>query len=67
MPLLVPAGLPAATTLKEEGTPLPDRAPEGVRPLRVLLLNLMPQKAVTELDFVRMFAPLPQWVELIPV
>ncbi len=64
MPLIVPAGLPAAQTLAHEGISLPATPPAGVRPLRVLLLNLMPEKMRTELDFARMFAPQPQWMEL---
>lgn len=67
MPLILPHGLPAAETLRREGAVLPPAAPEGVRPLRVLLLNLMPQKAVTELDFARMLCGCSEWVELIPV
>lgn len=41
-------------------------APEGTA-LRVLFLNLMPQKAVTELDFVRMMVGAGRDVEFLPV
>lgn len=67
MPLIVPAGLPAIETLRASGTVLHGAAPEGVRPVRILLLNLMPQKAATELDFARTLAGIGPWVELVPV
>ncbi len=67
MPLILPHGLPAADVLFAEGTPSHAAAPQGVRPLRVLLLNLMPQKERTELDFARMFCTATAWVDLVPV
>ena len=69
MPLIVPRGLPAAQTVRQEGTPVFESAAQAPAcPLRVLLLNLMPQKPVTELDFVRALAPIGStWLELIPM
>lgn len=67
MPLILPHGLPAADVLLAEGTPTYAAAPPGIRPLRVLLLNLMPQKERTELDFARMLCTVAPWLELVPV
>ncbi len=55
--LYLPQGIPAAEALRQEGIavgeyPLGERVGEAA--CRVLLLNLMPQKAVTELDLARM-------------
>lgn len=69
MPLIVPRRLPAAQIVQQEGTQVPE--PEThipVCPLRILFLNLMPQKQLTELDFVRVLAPIGSvWMELIPM
>lgn len=66
MPVYVPAGLPAAVQARAEGLPVCEGpAPAASHPLRVLLLNLMPDKTSTELDFVRMLAPSPRVVELV--
>lgn len=63
--LFLPPGLPAVETLCEEGARVSDTVPTGVRPLRILLLNLMPQKAVTELDIARMMVQPGMAVEFI--
>lgn len=47
--------LPGATETPQRGA------------LRILLLNLMPEKAVTERDFIRLFSAMEEWVELIPM
>lgn len=69
MPLIVPHRLPAAQIVQQEGTQVyesPAQAPAC--PLRILFLNLMPQKQLTELDFVRVLAPIGSvWMELIPM
>ncbi len=67
MPIIVPHRLPAIGTLREEGISLYTAAPQGVTPKRVLLLNLMPKKAETEEDFLRVLADTPHWIELIPL
>lgn len=61
MALKLPAGLPAIEMLRQEGTPvqLCDKAD-----VRIALLNLMPIKESTELDFVRVLAPTPLNVEI---
>lgn len=65
MSLYVPYNLPAIGTVRAEGLPVFGGVPNGVKPLRILLLNLMPIKETTELDFIRMLAPEDEEVELI--
>lgn len=67
MPLIVPPHLPAIDTLGREGITLHTTAPCGVKPLRILLLNLMPFKAETETDFLRALHTTDEWVELVPL
>lgn len=61
MPLKLPAGLPAIEMLRQEGTPLQltDNAD-----VRIAILNLMPIKETTELDFVRVLAHTPLNVQI---
>ena len=56
MPVYTIKGLPAAAILKREGVAVADGESAAARPPRVLLLNLMPQKQVTELDLLRALA-----------
>lgn len=55
MSILLPTGLPAATLLRDEGIAVEDGAAGGVA-LRLLLVNLMPDKAATETQFARLLA-----------
>ena len=51
MPIKIPKDLPAARTLQEENIFVMDIAraeSQDIRPLRILVLNLMPTKIVTE-------------------
>lgn len=67
MPITLPEGLPAARRLRAEGVAVVD-APGGAgtrgRGLRVLLVNLMPRKAVTELQFARLLGRTAHHVDL---
>ena len=64
--LYLPAGLPAMQSV--EATPYPlNRWQEVCNAKRVLLLNLMPQKSVTECDIARTLAATRKDVQLIPV
>ena len=67
MPLYVPKNLPAIKELHSQGITIYDEVPEGVKPLRILLLNLMPIKAVTELDISRQLSKTDLPVQLIPM
>ena len=51
MPLIVPRDLPCKERLKQEGIELLETIPPGVYPLRLLLLNLMPQKEDAEMEY----------------
>lgn len=67
MPLTIPHNLPAVDILKKESIFVMDdlRAKtQDIRPLRVVLLNLMPVKITTETDFVRLLSNSPLQVEV---
>ena len=68
MPIKVPDNLPALSQLTHEGVDIiPDMlaAQQDIRPLRLLMLNLMPKKKDTEIQFARLFGSSPLQVELI--
>ena len=68
MPIKVPDNLPALSQLTQEGVDIiPDMlaAKQDIRPLRLLMLNLMPKKKDTEIQFARLFGSSPLQVELI--
>ncbi len=70
--LFLPEKLPAAAQLRAEGYavseyPLSAEPASDVAGRRVLFLNLMPQKAVTELDIARTIAATGQDVTLLPM
>lgn len=68
MPIKVPDNLPALSQLTSEGVDIiPDMlaAKQDIRPLRLLMLNLMPKKKDTEIQFARLFGSSPLQVELI--
>lgn len=72
MPIRIPDGLPAASILKTENifTMSESRASlQNIRPLRVLILNLMPKKIETETQLMRLLSntPLQVNVELLRV
>lgn len=67
MPILVPKGLPAYKTLKEENVFVmyEHRAQkQDIRPLRIAVVNLMPTKEVTETQMIRLLANTPLQVDL---
>ena len=65
MAIILPDGLSAGAVLRAEGIEvLNDRRP-GRRPLRVGLLNLMPDKPATERQFARLLGRMPRDVELV--
>ena len=68
MPISVPDNLPALDALRAEGVDLMSQgaaARQDIRPLRLLMLNLMPKKRDTEIQFARLFGCSPLQVELI--
>lgn len=61
MTLILPTGLPAVEALRREGvTVIEDDCPapfaDGMQPLTVALLNIMPDKPTTEIQFGRLLA-----------
>ena len=67
MPITLPSDLPAYDILSDEGVMVmaQDRASrQDIRPLRIGLLNLMPQKIRTETQFARLIGASPLQVDL---
>jgi homoserine O-succinyltransferase len=67
MPIKIPNDLPAARVLGEEGVPViqeGDALRQDIRPMRILLLNLMPEKIKTETQLARLLGATPLQVEL---
>lgn len=68
MPIKVPDNLPALETLNAEQVdvmPQELAARQDIRPLKLLLLNLMPKKRDTEIQFARLFGNTPLQIEMI--
>jgi len=67
MPIKIPAGLPAETILRREGVMLmreDEAARQDIRPLRIALVNLMPDKIRTEAQIARLVGATPLQIEL---
>ena len=67
MPIKIPQNLPAAKILAKEGifVMTDDRAyTQDIRPLRILILNLMPTKIVTETQLARVLANTPLQIDM---
>ncbi|MEO1856202.1 MAG: homoserine O-succinyltransferase [Rubritalea sp.] len=67
MPIKIPDTLPARETLRSEDVDLIDSSSasrQDIRPMKVVLLNLMPKKAQTEIQYARLLGASPLQVEL---
>ncbi len=67
MPIKIPNELPAASTLQQENIfVMPeDRAlSQDIRALKILILNLMPQKIITETQILRLLSNSPLQVDI---
>ena len=67
MPIKIPDNLPARSVLDAEGVNVmleTDAVRQDIRPMRIGLLNLMPNKAKTETQFARLLGASPLQVEL---
>ena len=67
MPIKIPDTLPAAATLRSENIFVMDErraASQDIRPLQILLLNLMPTKVDTETQLARVLGNTPLQIEL---
>lgn len=69
MPLYVPDNLPAIKELEPRGVKIypVSQVPAGVKTIKILLLNLMPIKKVTENDIARQLSYTDLPIELIPM
>ena len=65
MAIILPDGLSAGAVLRAEGIEVLNDRRGGGRPLRVGLLNLMPDKLATECQFARLLGRGPRDVELV--
>ena len=67
MPLRLPDKLPAIELLKQENIFVMDNSratTQDIRPLRIVILNLMPMKITTETDLVRLLSNTPLQLEI---
>ena len=67
MPLRLPDKLPAIELLKRENIFVMDETRahrQQIRPLRIVILNLMPMKVTTETDLIRLLSNTPLHVEI---
>ena len=67
MPLIIPNSLPAAGALQSENIFTMDRAravSQDIRPLKIVIVNLMPTKIATETQLARVLANSPLQVEM---
>jgi homoserine O-succinyltransferase len=68
MPIKIPNDLPAVKTLSNENIFVmnEERAfHQDIRPLRIVILNLMPQKIITETQILRLLANTPLQIEIV--
>lgn len=67
MPICIPSTLPAAKVLQEENIFVMDierAATQDIRPLRILVLNLMPTKIITETQLARLLGNTPLQIHM---
>ena len=67
MPLNIPFTLPAVDTLRKENIFVMDSeraSSQEIRPLKILILNLMPIKITTETDLIRLLSNSPLQIEI---
>lgn len=67
MPLNIPSNLPAVEILKKENIFVKDSkeaSSQDIRPLKIIILNLMPLKITTETDLIRLLSNSPLQIEI---
>jgi Homoserine trans-succinylase len=67
MPIKIPNQLPASQTLAEENIFVMDETRalhQDIRPLRIVILNLMPTKITTETQLLRLLGNTPLQIEV---
>jgi homoserine O-succinyltransferase len=65
VPIILPEGLASAALLRSEGIEVLHRSPRHASTPRVGLLNLMPDKTGTEMQFARLLGATRRHVELV--
>ena len=67
MPLRIPDKLPAIDILKKENIFVMDSSRahnQDIRPLKIVILNLMPLKVTTETDLIRLLSNTPLQIDI---
>ena len=67
MPIKIPSALPAREVLESENIFVMDEKramTQDIRPLKIFILNLMPNKAVTETQILRLLSNTPLQVDI---
>ncbi|MDD3027939.1 MAG: homoserine O-succinyltransferase [Erysipelotrichaceae bacterium] len=67
MPIIIPDNLPASSVLKKENVFVMNDARallQDIRPLKILILNIMPQKIITETQLLRLISNSPLQIEI---
>jgi homoserine O-succinyltransferase len=67
MPIVIPKKLPAYETLKDENIFVMNKSRafrQDIRPLKIVILNLMPNKIVTETQLLRLLGNTPLQIEI---
>ena len=67
MPIRIPVTLPATATLESENIFVMDEqraSHQDIRPLKIVLLNLMPKKIETETQILRLLSNTPLQVDI---
>ena len=67
MPLNIPNKIPAINALKRENIfvmPFDKASTQDIRPLKVVILHLMPIKITTETDLIRLLSNTPLQIEI---
>ena len=67
MPINIPDGLPAASVLEQENIFVmnEERAVhQDIRPLKIVILNLMPTKVETEIQLMRLLSNTPLQIDI---
>lgn len=68
MPIIIPDNLPASAILQNEKVFVMNEARavhQDIRPLRIAIMNIMPQKEITETQLLRLLANTPLQVEIV--
>jgi homoserine O-succinyltransferase len=68
MPIIIPDDLPASSILQKENVFVMNErraVSQDIRPLKLVILNIMPQKEITETQLLRLLANTPLQIEIV--